>query len=91
MTSDPGSDDITSYVSLTSITTSDLGDYRCSACVLSDLSVHSSDPAALSLLGFVELVSDVVVKRDQVVEIVFSIRHQEGAVASCDLPEGESY
>ena len=44
----------------------DTGDYRCIASHLGDLAVHGSEPAELALLGFVEDVEDVVLKRDDV-------------------------
>ena len=67
---------------------SDSGEYRCAASILSDLSVHSSEPAPLRLLGFIDTVTDVVVKRGQLTEVVFSVQHKTGLQVSCDLSEG---
>ncbi|KAL5252519.1 hypothetical protein ACHWQZ_G015335 [Mnemiopsis leidyi] len=83
-----GEDKSTSLLTLKSITMSDSGEYRCAASILSDLSVHSSEPAPLRLLGFIDTVTDVVVKRGQVTEVVFSVQHKTGLQVSCDLSEG---
>ena len=57
--------------------------------MLSDLSVYGSEPAPLKLLGFVDTVSDIVVKRGYLTEVAFSVRHQDGVRVSCDLSHGE--
>jgi hypothetical protein len=71
------------------VSTSDSGEYRCVPSILADLSVYESEPAPLHLLGFVDTVSDVVVKRGHLTEVVFSVRHQTGVKVSCDLSEGD--
>jgi len=84
----PGSVTSYSYLTLNSVLTSDVGEYRCAASILSDLTVYGSEPAPLKLLGFIDIVSDIVVKRGQLTEVVFSVRHQDGVKVSCDLSRG---
>jgi hypothetical protein len=71
------------------VTDSDSGEYRCVPSILSDLTIYESEPAPLRLLGFVETISDLVVKRGRLTEVVFSVRHQAGVKVSCDLSHGD--
>ena len=84
----PGSVTSYSYLTLNSVLVDNMGEYRCAASILSDLTVYGSEPAPLKLLGFIDIVSDIVVKRGQLTEVVFSVRHQDGVKVSCDLSRG---
>ena len=77
-----------SLLTLDSISHSDLGEYRCAASILSDLSVHISDPEPLRLLGFIQTVTDLVVRRGEAIQVLFSVRHKVGHHVSCEVSEG---
>ena len=63
-----------SYLEINNVAEKHLGEYRCIASFLADLSVYQSNYASLDLLGFVDTVSDIVVTRDDTPHIKFSVR-----------------
>ena len=77
-----------SFLKIEHVAETDVGDYQCIASLLSKLWIFKSNYAPLDLLGFVGVISDQVVKREEAPVITASVRYEEGVLLTCTLSEG---
>ena len=82
---------IYSYLKIPSISLAEVGEYRCVAFVTSDLAMYRSDPSLIHMLGFVDMVTNVVLRRGYRGYFTFSVRYRDHLEVSCDLSEGDVY
>ncbi|KAL5264012.1 hypothetical protein ACHWQZ_G005188 [Mnemiopsis leidyi] len=78
-----------SYLQIISINVNQAGTYECVFFVSSDLSQYKSEPTPIKLLGFVDLLPDIVARKGQPVNCTYIIRYHDSLKVKCQVSHGE--
>ena len=78
-----------SQLNVASINIDHVGTYQCVFYVPKDLTQYKSEPTPIKLLGFVDLIPDIVARKGEIVHCTYSIRYHDSLKVTCQISKGD--